>query len=44
MSLGNLIFKQVRTSLHTRIAIVSTQLNDFNYCFATFINLFNINH
>ena len=30
--------------LHTIIVIVSTQLNGFNYCYITFIILFNINH
>ena len=30
--------------LHTSIAIVSTQLNGFNYCSQTLIILFNINH
>ena len=30
--------------LHTRIAIVSTWLNGFNYCYLTQIILFNINH
>ena len=30
--------------LHTRIAIVSTQLNGFNYCSQTPIIQFNINH
>ena len=29
--------------LHTSIAIVSTQLNSFNYCFLKLIILFNIN-
>ena len=32
------------TSLHTCIAIVSTQLNDFDYYYLTPIILFNINH
>ena len=31
-------------SLHTNIAIVSTQLNGFNYCYLAPIILFNINH
>ena len=30
--------------LHTSIAIVSTQLNGFNYCYLTPIILFNINY
>ena len=30
--------------LHTSIAIVSTQLNSFNYCFLELIILCNINH
>ena len=30
--------------LHTSPAIVSTQLNSFNYCNVTQIFLFNINH
>ena len=30
--------------LHSSIAIVSTQLNSFNYCSLTLIILFNINH
>ena len=30
--------------LHTNIAIVSTQLNGFNYCDLTQIFLLNINH
>ena len=30
--------------LHTNMAIVSTQLNGFNYCYLTLIILFNINH
>ena len=30
--------------LHTRIDIVSTQLNSFSYCNRTLIILFNINH
>ena len=30
--------------LHSRNAIVSTQLNSFNYCYPTQIILFNINH
>ena len=32
-----------RICIHTSIAIVSTQLNGFNYCNLTFIILFNIN-
>ena len=30
--------------LNTSIAIVSTQLNGFNYCYLTLIIQFNINH
>ena len=30
--------------LHTSIAIVSTQLNGFNYCYLTVICLFNIDN
>ena len=30
--------------LHASIAIVSTQVNSFNYCYLTLIILFNINH
>ena len=30
--------------LHTSIAIISTQLNGFKYCYLTLIILFNINH
>ena len=30
--------------LHTSITIISTQLNDFNYCYLTLIIAFNINH
>ncbi len=29
--------------LHSGIAIVSTQLNDFNYCYLILVILFNIN-
>ena len=30
--------------LHTHIAIISTCLNGFSYCYLTLIILFNINH
>ena len=30
--------------LHTSIDIVSTQLNGLNYCYLTWLILFNINH
>ena len=30
--------------LHASIAIVSTQLNGFSYCYLTLIILFNITH
>ena len=30
--------------LHSSVAIVTTQLNGFNYCFLTHIILFNMNH
>ena len=30
--------------LHTSIAIISTQVNGFNYCYLTLLILFNINH
>ena len=30
--------------LHRSNAIVSMQLNSFNYCYRIIINLFNINH
>ena len=30
--------------LHMSIAITSTRLNSFNYCYQTLIILFNINH
>ena len=30
--------------LHSNIAIVSTQLNDFNYCYLTLTILFNVDH
>ena len=46
-NINNLIvicFKSKLICLHTSIAIVSTQLNDFNYCYLTLIILFNINH
>ena len=30
--------------LHSNIAIVSTQLNGFNYCYLALIIQFNVNH
>ena len=30
--------------LHTSVAIVSTQLNGFNYCYLSLTIIFNINH
>ena len=39
-----LMIKLKLICLHTGIAIVSTQLIGFNYCYLTFIILFNNNH
>ena len=44
MSVISFLNKLELICLHTNIAIVSTQLNGFNYCYLTLIILFNINH
>ena len=42
--ISNFIFKCELICLYTSVVSVSTQLNDFNFCYLTLIILFNIDH